>query len=148
MYLRAELNVRYVRPSTVFSISAVTPARVLGKIFPTPTLLACPTSTKQHGCVASGGSSGSNHAVQFYRRENIDHTVYPMRGQLLRHLQGLRSKLYADKYGLKVVNLCIANVAVEPIDKHRLTTRISPRDLAQLYGISPDQEILKCDRQP
>jgi uronate dehydrogenase len=79
----------------------------------------------------------SNHAVLFDRRGNIVHTVYPMRGKLLRHLQGLWSKLYAEKYALKVFNLCIANVAVEPIDKHRLTTRISP-----------DQEILKCDRQP
>ena len=84
--------------------------------------------------------ASSNHAVGFYRRDQtIDHTVYPKpdsRYGVSKVFGEAMGSLYAEKYGLEVVNLRIGNVATEPVDKRRLAIWISPRDLAQLCSIA------------
>lgn len=93
--------------------------------------------------------ASSNHAVGFYRRdETIDHTVYPKpdsRYGVSKVFGEAMGSLYADKYGLEVVNLRIGNVATEPVDKRRLGIWISPRDLAQLCAIGLDHPEIKFE---
>ena len=93
--------------------------------------------------------ASSNHAVGFYRRgETIDHTVYPKpdsRYGVSKVFGEAMGSLYAEKYGLEVVNLRIGNVATEPVDKRRLSIWISPRDLAQLCGIALDHPDIKFE---
>ena len=93
--------------------------------------------------------ASSNHAVGFYRRDQtIDHTVYPKpdsRYGVSKVFGEAMGSLYADKYGLEVVNLRIGNVATEPVDKRRLAIWISPRDLAQLCSIGLDHPEIKFE---
>ena len=93
--------------------------------------------------------ASSNHAVGFYRRDQtIDHTVYPKpdsRYGVSKVFGEAMGSLYADKYGLEVVNLRIGNVATEPVDKRRLAIWISPRDLAQLCSIGLDHPDIKFE---
>ncbi len=93
--------------------------------------------------------ASSNHAVGFYRRDQtIDHTVYPKpdsRYGVSKVFGEAMGSLYADKYGLEVVNLRIGNVATQPVDKRRLSIWISPRDLAQLCSISLDHPDIKFE---
>ena len=93
--------------------------------------------------------ASSNHAVGFYRRDRtIDHTVYPKpdsRYGVSKVFGEAMGSLYADKYGLEVVNLRIGNVATKPIDKRRLAIWISPRDLAQLCIISLENPEIRFE---
>lgn len=91
----------------------------------------------------------SNHAVGFYRRDQIiDHTVYPRpdsRYGLSKSFGEQVGSLFADKYGLEVFNLRIGNVNPQPVDKRRLAIWISPRDLAQLVRIGVEHPGIKFE---
>lgn len=81
----------------------------------------------------------SNHAVGFYRRDEvIDHRVMvrpDSRYGVAKAFGEALGRLYADKYGLEVFCMRIGNVNPAPLDKRRLSIWISPRDMAQLVTI-------------
>ena len=81
----------------------------------------------------------TNHVVGFYRRQRtIDHTVMPRpdsRYGVSKAFGEALGRMYADKYGLRVLNIRIGNVAERPADRRRLSIWISPRDLVQLMRI-------------
>lgn len=91
----------------------------------------------------------SNHAVGFYRRDEIiDDRVYPRpdsRYGLSKVFGEQIGSLYADKYGLEVFCIRIGNVNPEPVDKRRLAIWISPRDLAQLVRIGIDRPDIRFE---
>ncbi|HZP85844.1 MAG TPA: NAD(P)-dependent oxidoreductase [Burkholderiales bacterium] len=91
----------------------------------------------------------SNHAVGFYRRDEvIDHAVYPKpdsRYGLSKVFGEQVGSLYADKYGLEVFCIRIGNVNPKPVDKRRLAIWISPRDLAQLVRIGIDHPDIRFE---
>jgi uronate dehydrogenase len=91
----------------------------------------------------------SNHAVGFYRRDEIiDHTVYPRpdsRYGLSKVFGEQVGRLYADKYGLEVFCLRIGNLNPKPLDKRRLSIWLSPRDLAQLVRIGVDHPEIRFE---
>jgi len=91
----------------------------------------------------------SNHAVGFYRRDEvIDHRVYPRpdsRYGLSKVFGEQVGSLYADKYGLEVFCMRIGNVNPKPVDKRRLSIWISPRDLAQLIRIGVDHPGIRFE---
>lgn len=91
----------------------------------------------------------SNHAVGFYRRaETIDHRVYPKpdsRYGVSKVFGEAMGSLYADKYGMEVLNIRIGNVNPRPVDKRRLSIWISPRDLAQLVSIGIDHPDVRFE---
>ena len=93
--------------------------------------------------------ASSNHVVGFYRRdERLDHTVYPKpdsRYGVSKVFGEAMGSLYADKYGLEVVNLRIGNVSRTPVDKRRLAIWISPRDLAQLCTIGLEHSDIRFE---
>ena len=84
----------------------------------------------------------TNHVVGFYRRQRtIDHTVMPRpdsRYGVSKAFGEALGRMYADKYGLGVLNIRIGNVWEEPADRRRLSIWISPRDLVQLMRIGLD----------
>jgi uronate dehydrogenase len=86
--------------------------------------------------------ASSNHAVGFYRRDQvIGHAVVPRpdsRYGASKAFGEAMGALYADKYGMEITCIRIGNVAMEPADKRRLAIWISPRDLAQLVSIGLD----------
>jgi uronate dehydrogenase len=91
----------------------------------------------------------SNHAVGFYRREQmIDHRV-PVRPDgrygVSKVFGEALGSLYADKYGLEVFCMRLGNVAPEPADARRLSIWISPRDFAQLCVIGLDHPDIKFE---
>ena len=81
----------------------------------------------------------TNHVVGFYRRQRtIDHAVMPRpdsRYGVSKAFGEALGRMYADKYGLRVLNIRIGNVAERPVDRRRLSIWISPRDLVQLIRI-------------
>ncbi|MDH3663761.1 MAG: NAD(P)-dependent oxidoreductase [Alphaproteobacteria bacterium] len=81
----------------------------------------------------------TNHVVGYYRRQRtIDHTVMPRpdsRYGASKAFGEALGRLYADKHGLRVLNIRIGNVGEKPLDVRRLAIWISPRDLSQLIGI-------------
>ena len=81
----------------------------------------------------------SNHVVGFYRRQQtIDHTVMPRpdsRYGVSKAFGEAMGRFYADKFGLRFLNIRIGNVGEKPLDLRRLSIWISPRDMAQLVGI-------------
>jgi uronate dehydrogenase len=81
----------------------------------------------------------TNHVVGFYRRSRtIDHTAMPRpdsRYGVSKAFGEALGRLYADKYGLGVLNIRIGNVDHRPADLRRLSIWVSPRDLAQLFRI-------------
>jgi uronate dehydrogenase len=81
----------------------------------------------------------TNHVVGFYRRQRtIDHTVMPRpdsRYGVSKAFGEALGRMYADKYGLGVLNIRIGNVDRRPVDRRRLSIWISPRDLVQLMRI-------------
>jgi uronate dehydrogenase len=81
----------------------------------------------------------TNHVVGFYRRQRtIDHTAMPRpdsRYGVSKAFGEALGRMYADKYGLRVFNIRIGNVALRPADRRRLSIWISPRDLVQLMRI-------------
>jgi uronate dehydrogenase len=91
----------------------------------------------------------SNHAVGFYRRDEvIDHRVHPRpdsRYGLSKVFGEQVGQLYADKYGLEVFCIRIGNVNPKPVDKRRLSIWISPRDLAQLIRIGVDHPDIRFE---
>jgi uronate dehydrogenase len=93
--------------------------------------------------------ASSNHAVGFYRRDQvIDHTAIPRpdsRYGVSKAFGEAMGALYADKYGLEVTCIRIGNVGMEPADKRRLAIWISPRDLAQLVAIGLDHPDIRYE---
>ncbi|MCZ6674231.1 MAG: NAD(P)-dependent oxidoreductase [Verrucomicrobia bacterium] len=83
--------------------------------------------------------ASSNHAVGFYRRDQVigtDVTVRPdSRYGVSKAFGEALCSLYADKYGLETYCMRIGNVAERPVDMRRLAIWISPRDLIQLVEI-------------
>ena len=81
----------------------------------------------------------TNHVVGFYRRQRtIDHAAMPRpdsRYGVSKAFGEALGRMYADKYGLRVLNIRIGNVAERPADRRRLSIWISPRDLVQLMRI-------------
>jgi len=81
----------------------------------------------------------SNHAVGFYRRDEvIDHRVMvrpDSRYGVAKAFGEALGSLYADKYGIEVFCMRIGNVNPAPLDKRRLSIWISPRDMAQLVEL-------------
>jgi uronate dehydrogenase len=88
----------------------------------------------------------TNHVVGFYRRQRtIDHTVMPRpdsRYGVSKAFGEALGRMYADKYGLRVLNIRIGNVAERPADRRRLSIWISPRDLVQLMRIGLEHRDL------
>ena len=93
--------------------------------------------------------ASSNHAMGFYpRSQTIDHTAYPKpdsRYGLSKVFGEALGSLYADKYGMEVMNIRIGNAGDEPLDVRRLSIWISPRDLAQLVGIGLDHPDIRFE---
>jgi len=91
----------------------------------------------------------SNHAVGFYRRDQvIDHRVYirpDSRYGVSKVFGEALGSLYADKYGMEVFCMRIGNVGTVPIDKRRLSIWISPRDLAQLVTIGIEHPDIRFE---
>ena len=91
----------------------------------------------------------SNHAVGFYRRDEvIDHRVYPKpdsRYGVSKIFGEAIGSLYADKYGLEVLCIRIGNVNPKPVDKRRLAIWLSPRDLAQLVTIGVEHPGIRFE---
>jgi uronate dehydrogenase len=93
--------------------------------------------------------ASSNHAVGFYRRSTtIDHTAAPRpdtRYGVSKAFGEALGALYADKHGLRVLNIRIGNVADAPIDRRRLAIWISPADLMQLVRIGIEHPELRFE---
>jgi uronate dehydrogenase len=91
----------------------------------------------------------SNHAVGFYRREQvIDHRVYikpDSRYGVSKVFGEALGSLYADKYGMQFLMIRIGNVNPVPIDKRRLSIWISPRDIAQLVSIGIEHPDIRFE---
>jgi len=81
----------------------------------------------------------TNHVVGFYRRQvTIDHAVMPRpdsRYGVSKAFGEALGRMYADKHGLRVLNIRIGNVDHKPVDRRRLSIWVSPRDLVQLMRI-------------
>lgn len=93
--------------------------------------------------------ASSNHAVGFYRREQvIDHQVPPRpdsRYGVSKAFGEALGNLYADKYGLQVLCIRIGNVNPEPLDERRLAIWLSPRDMAQLVVIGVEHPDIRFE---
>lgn len=92
--------------------------------------------------------ASSNHAVGFYpRTRKIDHDrrarpdsrygVSKVFGEAI-------GSLYADKHGLRVLNIRIGHVALKPADRRRLSIWLHPDDLMQLCAIGLEHPELHC----
>jgi uronate dehydrogenase len=81
----------------------------------------------------------TNHVVGFYRRTTrIDHAVTPRpdsRYGVSKAFGEALGRFYADKHGLRVLNIRIGNFGDRPLDKRRLAIWISPRDFLKLVRI-------------
>ena len=81
----------------------------------------------------------TNHVVGFYRRQRtIDDTAMPRpdsRYGVSKAYGEALGRFYADKYGLRVLNIRIGNFGDKPLDRRRLSIWVSPRDLVQLIRI-------------
>ena len=81
----------------------------------------------------------TNHVIGFYRRgQRIDHAVPPRpdsRYGVSKAFGEALGRLYADKHGLRVLNIRIGNYGDRPLDRRRLSIWISPRDFLQLARI-------------
>ena len=81
----------------------------------------------------------TNHVIGFYRRtQRIDHTVPPRpdsRYGVSKAFGEALGRLYADKHGLRVLNIRIGNFGDRPLDRRRLSIWLSPRDFLQLVRI-------------
>lgn len=93
--------------------------------------------------------ASSNHAVGFYRRDRrIDHGVPPRpdtRYGLSKAFGEALGALYADKHGLRVLNIRIGNVGDAPLDRRRLAIWIAPSDLMQLVRIGIEHPDLRYE---
>ena len=83
--------------------------------------------------------ASSNHAVGFYPRRRRIGTNAPVRPDsrygVSKAFGEAMGALYADKHGLRVLNIRIGNVDDRPVDKRRLAIWIHPEDLVQLVRI-------------
>jgi len=90
--------------------------------------------------------ASSCHAIGFYRLdETIPADAYfkpDSRYGVSKVFGEALGALYADKYGFDVLSIRIGNVAERPVDRRRLTSWLSPRDLAQLVRIGIEAENL------
>ncbi len=81
----------------------------------------------------------TNHVIGFYRRgQRIDHAVPPRpdsRYGVSKAFGEALGRLYADKHGLRVLNIRIGNYGDRPLDRRRLSIWISPGDFLQLARI-------------
>jgi len=93
--------------------------------------------------------ASSNHAVGFYRRDEvIDHRVMvrpDSRYGVAKAFGEALGRLYADKYGMQVFCMRIGNVNPAPLDKRRLSIWISPRDMAQLVEIGIEHPEIRFE---
>jgi uronate dehydrogenase len=91
----------------------------------------------------------TNHVVGYYRRsQTIDHTALPRpdsRYGASKAFGEALGRMYADKHGLRVLNIRIGNVDHKPVDLRRLSIWVSPRDLAQLFEIGLTHPDLHCE---
>jgi len=91
----------------------------------------------------------TNHVVGYYRRQQIiDHTAMPRpdsRYGVSKAFGEALGRMYADKHGLRFLNIRIGNVGDKPLDVRRLAIWISPRDLSQLIGIGLTHPDLHFD---
>lgn len=91
----------------------------------------------------------TNHVIGFYRRaQRIDHTA-PVRpdsryGASKAFGEAL-GRLYADKHGLRVLNIRIGNFGNRPLDRRRLSIWLSPRDFLQLVRIGLEHPDVHCE---
>lgn len=81
----------------------------------------------------------SNHAIGFYRRRRkigVDEKVRPdTRYGVSKAFGEALGAMYADKHGMRVLNVRIGNAGDKPLDKRRLSIWVSMEDLAQLFRI-------------
>ncbi|HYF60367.1 MAG TPA: NAD(P)-dependent oxidoreductase [Burkholderiaceae bacterium] len=93
--------------------------------------------------------ASSNHAVGFYERgRTVDHAVPPRpdtRYGVSKAFGEALGALYADKHGLRVLNIRIGNVADAPVDRRRLAIWLHPRDLMQLVRIGIEHPDVHCE---
>lgn len=93
--------------------------------------------------------ASSNHAVGFYRRDEvIDHRVMvrpDSRYGVAKAFGEALGRLYVDKYGMQVFCMRIGNVNPAPLDKRRLSIWISPRDIAQLVEIGIEHPDIRFE---
>jgi uronate dehydrogenase len=93
--------------------------------------------------------ASSNHAVGFYRRDEvIDDRVMvrpDSRYGVAKAFGEALGRLYADKYGMQVFCMRIGNVNPTPLDKRRLSIWISPRDMAQLVEIGIEHPEIRFE---
>lgn len=90
--------------------------------------------------------ASSCHAVGFYRLdETIEADAYfrpDSRYGVSKVFGEALGSLYAHKYGFDVLALRIGNVAERPVDRRRLTSWLSPRDLAGLVRLGIEKPDL------
>jgi len=83
--------------------------------------------------------ASSNHAVGFYPRRRRIGTEAPVRPDSRYGVSKVFGEaigaLYADKHGLRVLNIRIGNVDAKPVDHRRLAIWLHPEDLVQLVRI-------------
>ncbi len=93
--------------------------------------------------------ASSNHAIGFYRRDGrIDHDVQARpdtRYGVSKVFGEALGSLYARKYGVRVFNIRIGNVADRPADHRRLSMWLHPEDLVQLIRIGLDHPAIVDD---
>ncbi len=91
----------------------------------------------------------SNHAVGFYRRNQIiDDQVRVLpdsRYGVSKAFGEAIGALYAHKYGLQVFCIRIGNVDDRPADKRRLSIWLSPRDLTQIVRIGLEHPEIRYE---
>lgn len=90
--------------------------------------------------------ASTNHVIGFYHRtRRIDHQV-PVRPDsrygVSKAFGEALGRFYADKHGLRVLNIRIGNYGEQPLDRRRLAIWISPRDFLQLVRIGLDHPDL------
>jgi len=93
--------------------------------------------------------ASSNHAVGFYRRDQVIDDTVPVRPDsrygVSKAFGEALGALHADKYGLRVLNIRIGNVADAPLDRRRLAIWIAPGDLLQLVRIGIEHPALRYE---
>lgn len=93
--------------------------------------------------------ASSNHAVGFYARRRKIGTnalVRPdSRYGVSKAFGEAIGALYADKHGLRVLNIRIGNVDMKPVDKRRLAIWLHPEDLVQLVRIGLEHPQLRYE---
>lgn len=93
--------------------------------------------------------ASSNHAVGFYPRAWRIGTQEPVRPDTLygasKAFGEALGSLYADKHGLRVLNIRIGHVGARPADHRDLAIWIHPQDLVQLIRIGLEHPQLHCE---